>query len=295
MIPQSYIDYYGDQTRWFVGIAVDINDPLQLGRVKVRIFGIHSENEADVPNKYLPWAQTVMPVTEAGSSGLGATVGIKEKAQVFGIFLDGKSSQLPLVLGSIPKFETGSQKHNLNINPKAYGKIDLIDGSQVLTTNKPDTELLSGNSNVERAYNFFISEEGGGFTPPQAAAMIGNFLQESGTGGDINPSAVSAFQGEGSIGIAQWNPSPKADARALKLKEFAASINAPWNSVYAQVQWTKYELNTVPYLGFRELKSARDVDEATEVFCFKFERPAKQFAHLDKRQANAREILEKFG
>ena len=103
MIPQSYIDYYGDQTRWFIGIVTDINDPYGLGRVKVRIFGIHSENVNDIPDKDLPWAQTVVPITEGGSSGTGATVGIQVKAQVFGMFLDGKSSQLPLVLGSIPK------------------------------------------------------------------------------------------------------------------------------------------------------------------------------------------------
>ena len=42
MIPNSNIDYYGDQTRWFIGTAIDINDPLDMGRVKVRVYGIYS-------------------------------------------------------------------------------------------------------------------------------------------------------------------------------------------------------------------------------------------------------------
>ena len=296
MIPQSYIDYYGDQTRWFVGVVTDVKDPLQLGRVKVRIFGVHSESVSDVPDSSLPWAQTVIPVTEGGSSGLGATIGIQVKAQVFGIFLDGKSSQLPLVVGSIPKIETGGVKYNVEVNPNKVGKVDVINGVETATTLSPDKDLLTGNTNVERAYNYFISEEGGRFTPIQAAGMIGNFIQESGTlpGKDINPHVVSSFQGEGSAGIAQWNPAPAAGARLTKLKEFAAKRNLPWNSVRAQVEWTKFELNTLPYLGLRPLRAAKDVNEATEVFCFKFERPNVKYAHLEQRQAYAREILEKF-
>ena len=34
--------YYGDETRWFLGTVVNVNDPLELGRVLVRIYGIHS-------------------------------------------------------------------------------------------------------------------------------------------------------------------------------------------------------------------------------------------------------------
>ena len=36
------MSYYGDSTRWFLGRVVDINDPLKLDRVKVRIFEILS-------------------------------------------------------------------------------------------------------------------------------------------------------------------------------------------------------------------------------------------------------------
>ena len=34
------VNFYGDQNRWFVGLVVDINDPLKLDRVRVRIQGI---------------------------------------------------------------------------------------------------------------------------------------------------------------------------------------------------------------------------------------------------------------
>ena len=95
-------NYYGDETRWFIGYVVNNVDPLKLDRVKVRIIGIHTENTEDIPDDDLPWAQVGVPVTEDGSSGQGANSQLKIRAQVFGVFLDGKNSQLPLVLGSIP-------------------------------------------------------------------------------------------------------------------------------------------------------------------------------------------------
>ena len=83
--------FYGDETRWFIGRVVDNNDPLYLGRVKVRIYGIHTGSTQDIPEYALPWAQVVLPVTEEGTTGYGNNPAILPTAQVFGIFLDGKN------------------------------------------------------------------------------------------------------------------------------------------------------------------------------------------------------------
>lgn len=105
-IKTLYNDFYGDETRWWVGVVESVNDPIKQGRVKVRIYGIHSASSEDIPISALPWAQVVAPVTQGGTSGLyGTPVGVQPYAQVFGIFLDGKHSQLPLVLGSIPRID----------------------------------------------------------------------------------------------------------------------------------------------------------------------------------------------
>lgn len=100
MIPKSFIDYYGDQTRWFLGEVVNVaDDPLKLGRARVRIFGVYDE----IADEDLPWAQVVVPITHTVHRGNGQTLGLLVGAQVFGIFLDGQNSQLPLIVGSIPK------------------------------------------------------------------------------------------------------------------------------------------------------------------------------------------------
>lgn len=105
-IKTLYNDFYGDETRWWVGVVESVDDPLFQGRLKVRIYGVHSASATDIPRESLPWAQVIAPVTQGGTSGINGTpVGIQPYAQVFGIFLDGKHSQLPLVLGSIPRVD----------------------------------------------------------------------------------------------------------------------------------------------------------------------------------------------
>jgi hypothetical protein len=90
--------FYGDTTRWFIGKVVDNNDPLTLGRVRVRIIGIH---DSIAEQGDLPWASVVLPTTEGGVV-TGFPPSLDLGAQVFGIFLDGIQSQLPLIIGSIP-------------------------------------------------------------------------------------------------------------------------------------------------------------------------------------------------
>ena len=99
MIPSTFIDFYGDQTRWFLGSVVDLNDPSKLGRVKVRVFGVYDA----IADEDLPWAQIVVPITQGVHEGKGQYLGILKGTQVFGLFLDGQNSQLPMVIGTVPK------------------------------------------------------------------------------------------------------------------------------------------------------------------------------------------------
>lgn len=99
-------DYAGDEFRWFIGTVVSHVPPSGFeGRVQVRIRGIHSTKTSDVAQVDLPWAQVLIPSTEEGSSGLGSIPKITTGATVWGFFLDGSASQIPVVLGSFAKTE----------------------------------------------------------------------------------------------------------------------------------------------------------------------------------------------
>ena len=40
----------------FTGVIEEVDDPLSLGRVRVRAHGYHSQDTTEVPTDTLPWA-----------------------------------------------------------------------------------------------------------------------------------------------------------------------------------------------------------------------------------------------
>lgn len=93
-------DFMGYNYIWFIGEVEDRNDPLRLGRVKIRCFGWHNTDKEKQPTADLPWASTVQPVTAPAASASGLTVG----TWVTGFFLDGEGAQRPIVVGQIPGY-----------------------------------------------------------------------------------------------------------------------------------------------------------------------------------------------
>ncbi len=69
----------------FQGVVEDRNDPLKLGRVKVRCFGFHTSDKNSLPTADLPWAHPINPITSASQSGVGdSPVGPVEGTWVIG-------------------------------------------------------------------------------------------------------------------------------------------------------------------------------------------------------------------
>jgi hypothetical protein len=112
-------DSNGNEFYWFFGMVMDRMDPLQLGRVRVRILNYHSPCTKDISNDCLPWAHVIMPVTSASTSGVGESpVGLIEGSWVFGFFKDGKYAQQPVILGSMPGYNLVLDPQNNNHDVK---------------------------------------------------------------------------------------------------------------------------------------------------------------------------------
>jgi hypothetical protein len=95
-------DFYGrKQFIWWTGIVEDVNDPLKIGSVRVRIIGVHSEDKKLVPTESLPWAQVMLP-----TNGANTTSGPREGDWVMGFFQDGEYAQIPVVMGLFPGIES---------------------------------------------------------------------------------------------------------------------------------------------------------------------------------------------
>ena len=84
----------------YYGIVEDRQDPLKIGRVRVRVHGIHTEKKGDISTPDLPWAQVVLPTTSAGLSGFGTQHGLVEGSTVLLFFRDEGECQQPVVIGS---------------------------------------------------------------------------------------------------------------------------------------------------------------------------------------------------
>jgi hypothetical protein len=121
---------------WFVGIVEDRADPLKIGRVRVRCFGWHTEDKVKLPTSTLPWAQVLVPVNSASTSGVGnSPTGLSEGSWVIGFFMDGRRAQTPMILGSFHGVPGDDVDSDEGFNDP-YGVYPLEKGT-------PDTSLLS--------------------------------------------------------------------------------------------------------------------------------------------------------
>ena len=306
--------FYGNNIRWFIGICECISDPLHLGRVRVRIYGIHGENLDEVPESSLPWATVMIPTTEDGVSGLGRNPNLKPGAMVFGIFTDGDMSQQPMILGSMPRIEIRDKQQEVPKNndaPEVSTK-DITNKNKSETNNEIPkkgaiayTKGLVGTKNVEKAFNFLISN---GYKPVTAAAILGNFIVESqGEGQGIRPNAVNRENVENpelSYGIAQWNPGPGA-LRKQELVAWATDRRLKWftespvddEALLTQLQFFHWDFKTQRpgFYGYNDVIATDNIATATKIFMNKYERPHPSKAKLGQRIKNAKVTLETFG
>lgn len=270
-------DFYGDNVRWFIGVVEDISDPLNLGRVRVRVYGIHDANLENVQTTDLPWASVVVPVTDPGVSGLVNPYGIRPGAQVFGMFMDGKTSQIPLVLGSIPRRDDLTVENTSEdttfvplVNPDHRSKKT----NREATISKKRIPLVKGG-NEEQAFNFlksYLESKGSKYAAEGAAGLVGNFLHEAGAGLKPDTEEAKPIAGRGGLGIAQWT----GPRRVFLESNFCKNIEPPTSETdfETQLQYVAWELENTHTNVLSGLKKAKTVSKATEVVFRYYETPA---------------------
>lgn len=84
----------------FFGVVEDVEDPKKLGRVRVRCFGYHTDNPAQIPTERLPWFSSVVSNSAGVNGGGDSPTGYTLNSTVFGYFLD-RTYQVGIVVGSL--------------------------------------------------------------------------------------------------------------------------------------------------------------------------------------------------
>jgi hypothetical protein len=144
---------------WFIGVIEDRNDPVQLGRVRVRCFGWHTEDKGQIPTDTLPWAIPLQGITSPALNGMGQSpTGLVEGSWVVGFFLDGENAQEPVIMGSFASSpsEFGEPTKGFsdpNIRPDTDVPIDPHNGGHPHSIyprfiKESDVNRLARNSNT---------------------------------------------------------------------------------------------------------------------------------------------------
>lgn len=105
-----------DIERWFQGTIVDINDPLKMGRVKVKeLVGHDKQDETG-----LLWCHVIMPPTGANAKGVGVSaIGLNKDSKIVGFRVN---SNLSYVIGSLP-FAVDDNNHSISRHARGLGPV----------------------------------------------------------------------------------------------------------------------------------------------------------------------------
>ncbi len=159
---------------------------------------------------------------------------------------------------------------------------------------------LTGKDNTEKVFNFLV---GKGLTGMQAAAVIGNFKQESGD--NISPTAKNPSSG--AWGIAQW-----LGGRQDALYKYADTGKfSDWKQgdpvapkrdrgdLGMQLDYFWWEITKGPeasaYHALDHLKKATTIEKAVEDWHDDFERSGKDEKNIANRVAAAKKVLAMYG
>jgi hypothetical protein len=257
-------EFYGDDSRWFLATVINSRPPSGLeGRVKIRIIGIHNDSITEIPESDLPWAQVLIPTTEGGISGIGRIPQLLPGALVFGMFLDGISSQIPLVMGSLPRVEkpTAIQGGRLTTSANSYN-YNQTRNQNVVSFKLQDDDLAEGDINLRRqqAVKFFIDN---GYELIHAASIAGALQATS----SFKTYVEEVVDESSTIGIAKWKKSINAGSRYAELLRFARDYQpaSSWKLFSIQLEFVVFELRNRFASVNAKLVATKNVKAASEV------------------------------
>jgi hypothetical protein len=129
---------------WWIGIVEDIDDPLTLGRCKVRCFGYHpAKKDGLVPTEDLPWALAIHPVNTPNLYGTP-----KAGDWVFGFFLDAMSAQEPAILGYLPAIPEAASEYFGTASSLTRNFANVVNKNDVLWDVNNASIKISADTNL---------------------------------------------------------------------------------------------------------------------------------------------------
>ena len=200
---------------WWVGEVEDNEDPMELGRVKVRVLGYYTSFDggtvADLPTDGLPWATVLQHTSQAGNNGQGESTGqLQPGAIVLGFFLDGEMAQMPMVLGVMRVNKSDLTKTQSSF---AFTDQDLVPGTSVNSSavHPAERNVVNPTAPLRQSNNNSVAIPG---------------CKLSNTGGSGSPKNIGSEKG-----ILGGTTNPIKPSTPTKLIPAAHGVGGPWKTL----------------------------------------------------------------
>lgn len=231
-----------DGFSWWVGVVEDRrNDPLKLGRLRVRVLGAHTEDKTLIPTEDLFWFSTYKPVTSAATNGIGVspTAGVVEGEWVFGYWLnEGKQDGVVFgVLSGIPQIAAQS---NLGFNDPGSPYHDLPNAPRFISSRYYPNDGTGAQ----------LQNESSAKTFPRQSAPWQNAVGEADThrlarGENIDDTVVGVRKRQRDVNVPIAPATPSPSRQWNELESIAAPVY-PYNKVICTESGHLIELDDTP-------------------------------------------------
>jgi len=200
---------------WWIGIVEDINDPLTLGRCKVRCFGYHPAKKTDlVPTEDLPWALTIHPLNTPNLYGTP-----KVGEWVFGFFLDSLSAQEPAILGYLPAIPEAASEYFGAAPNLTRNFASVVDKNDVLWEVNNATIRIANTSNVTIDSSNNITIDGS------------DFLIQSSNNSVVTSNTNLTLNGSNNLILSDSANTTTLSALLLRISTIEERLNSPTTAI----------------------------------------------------------------
>ncbi len=228
------------------GVVEDRNDPLKLGRYRVRVAGIHTSDKVSLPTEHLPWAVSVQPTTSAGVSGVGSNPGLVCGSWVLVVFTS-DDLQIPIILGSIAGIpaKPGTTSNESPTEEKTTSNggetklpenttSNVVDGSgNPISTGSGGSLVTSTPVDTNDISLIPTAPPGGSSDPAKAKLGIEAIIRACVNGGITNRNAICAILGIAG-GESGWIPQ-KESHKYTDLSRVFPKVTAEQNAMYSRL------------------------------------------------------------